>query len=126
MEVGRLKRRADFLRLARKGRRTAAKGLVLQAAPLSVDPAQPDRSGDATTIRIGFTASKKVGNAVRRNRAKRRLRALATDYLVPRAEPGNDYVLIARAATVERDFDDLTADLLHSLKRLKLLREGTV
>ncbi len=116
MEVGRLKRRADFLRLARSGRRTASQGLVLQAAPM------PPQVDETAAIRIGFTASKKVGNAVRRNRAKRRLRALVAEHLPTRAETGNDYVLIARAATVDRDFGDLTNDLLHALKRLKLLR----
>ena len=75
-------------------------------------------------MRVGFTASKKVGNAVRRNRAKRRLRVLADTVLRDRAEPGHDYVLIARAATVERDFAELRDDLHFSLKRVGLLRQG--
>lgn len=75
-------------------------------------------------MRVGFTASKKVGNAVRRNRAKRRLRAVADAVLKDRATPGHDYVLIARAATVERDYADLVDDLHFSLKRIGLLREG--
>lgn len=75
-------------------------------------------------MRVGFTASKKVGNAVRRNRAKRRLRAIADEVLTERAEPGHDYVLIARAATVERDYGALIDDLHFSLKRIGLLRQG--
>lgn len=72
------------------------------------------------TVRIGFTASKKVGGAVQRNRAKRRLRALADEVLVPHAKNGVDYVLIARAGTLDRRFDDLRIDMEKAMKRLKV------
>jgi ribonuclease P protein component len=68
---------------------------------------------------VGFTASKKVGNAVMRNRAKRRLRALAREVLAQEARPGWDYVLVARpAATVERSFAGLVEDLRLALGRV--------
>jgi ribonuclease P protein component len=72
-------------------------------------------------VRVGFTASRKVGNAVLRNRARRRLRAVAAQVLA-QAEPGNDFVLIARPATVDRDYQALVGDLVAGLKRLKLYR----
>ena len=96
----RLTRRADYLRCSKapwKARRT----LVLQVR---------DR-GDGAPPRLGITASKKVGNAVYRNRAKRRLRALARDHLAPNARTGFDYVLVARPATVDAAWDDLQGDL---------------
>ncbi|HEY9569300.1 MAG TPA: ribonuclease P protein component, partial [Thalassobaculum sp.] len=101
----RLLRRADFLRAAR-GVKAAAPGLVLQ-----VRRRAPGETGDDTGARVGFTASRKVGNAVIRNRARRRLRAVVADVLSARAEPGCDYVLIARAATADRSYDDLLRDL---------------
>jgi ribonuclease P protein component len=104
-----LKRRGDFLRVA-AGRRVAAPGLVLQAAP------QPPTAYD---VRVGFTASRKVGNAVTRNRAKRRLRAAAAEILPSRGRAGTDYVLIARAGTSERRFAALVADLEGALRRLE-------
>jgi len=113
--VGRLRKRADFLRLAR-ARRTAAGGLVLQAAPT------PEDSGDGSAMRVGFTASKKVGNAVVRNRAKRRLRALVREVLADSGTPGHDFVLIARQTTPSRPYAELRRDLLFSLKRLGLLQ----
>ncbi len=73
-------------------------------------------------IRVGYTASKKVGGAVQRNRAKRRLRALAREILAAEAAPGHDYVLIARSETVVRAYTDLKRDLRHALRRLGLLR----
>jgi ribonuclease P protein component len=67
---------------------------------------------------VGFTTSKKVGDAVNRNRARRRLRA-AVDIVFPgEAQTGRDYVVIGRAATVTRPFDLLLADLRAALKRL--------
>jgi ribonuclease P protein component len=73
---------------------------------------------------IGFTASKKVGNAVARNRAKRRLRA-AVDAVMPRHAAANrDYVLIGRQATLHRPFADLQRDLFKALDRTKSLADG--
>lgn len=73
-------------------------------------------------MRVGFTVSKKVGNAVVRNRARRRLRAVAAELLAEHARPGNDYVLIGRAGTPERPFAALRGDLLKALERTDSLR----
>lgn len=69
-------------------------------------------------IRAGFTATKKIGNAVTRNRAKRRLREAAREKLPALGRPGHDYVLIARQSTVGRGFKDLLADLETALTSL--------
>jgi ribonuclease P protein component len=106
----RLKTRGDFLRVAAKRARAVRAGLILQAAP------QPD-DGNAPP-RVGFTASKRVGNAVARNRAKRRLRAVAASVLPLHGRPGTDYVLIARAGTGERVYAELLADLDGALRQL--------
>jgi ribonuclease P protein component len=112
-QVGRLTRRADFLKVAESRRRFAAPGLVLQAAP-----------AESCSLRVGFTASRKVGGAVVRNRVKRRLRALALELLPAHAKPGHDYVLVGRVAGVARQFDDLRRDLETALRRLDLWREA--
>jgi ribonuclease P protein component len=108
-----LRRRREFLHVASKGDRRASPGLVLQACPRE----------DASDIGLGLTASKKVGNAVARNRARRRLRSLARELLPVCATPGYDYVLIARGATVTRPYARLREDLKGALRRLKLLRQ---
>ena len=109
--LGRLTRRPEFLRVARGRRKAVAPGLVLQAAPTP-----PETQGPAP--RIGFTASKKVGNAVARNRARRRLRAAANDVIGARGGEAMDYVVIARAATLERGYADLLDDLRSTLSRI--------
>jgi ribonuclease P protein component len=118
--VGRLRRRADFLRVAAARRKWAAPGLILQAAPQP----QPKSDGPSEAeIRVGFTASRKVGNAVKRNRARRRLKALVAEMIATGANPGLDLVLIARPATVDRPFDELRRDLQQSLQRTKAARQ---
>lgn len=108
--LSRLKTRADFLRVAAARARAVRPGLILQAAP------QP--ANVVETPRVGFTASKRVGNAVVRNRAKRRLRAAAASVLPLHGRPDTDYVLIARAGTGERVYAELLADLEGALRQL--------
>jgi ribonuclease P protein component len=122
--IGRLKRRAEFLQVAAANRKWVAPGLILQVRR---QPSPESSSEQAAPIarlepvRVGFTASRKVGNSVKRNRARRRLRAVAATVL-PHAEPGMDFVLIARPATLDRDYQALVGDLVAGLKRLKLYR----
>lgn len=103
-----LRKRSDFL-AANTGRRAPMPGFVLLGR---------DR-GDSRPPRVGFTCSKKVGDAVRRNRAKRRLRALAREVLAPRGRMGWDYVLIGRRdATVTLPYGDLAEQLGRALDRV--------
>ena len=104
-----MKNRADFL-CAQKGQRRNAPGLILEACASPVAVLQPRHA------RVGFTASRKVGGAVERNRAKRRLRAAAAAALPLSGREGHDYVLVARTATLSRPFIELTRDLENALK----------
>jgi ribonuclease P protein component len=115
--VERLKRRVDFLRVAGARRKWAMPGLVLQAR-------RRDDQGGAS--RVGFTASRKVGGAVARNRAKRRLRAAADRVIPAHGKSGYDFVLIARAGTAGRPFPALLKDLEAAMKRVGAWRDGPV
>ena len=112
--IERLKVRSDFLRVAATRRRWATPGLVLQVAET------PRELADRDVIRVGFTASKKVGDAVTRNRARRRLREAVRRVMPAHATPGRDFVIIARAHTVRRPFADLVTDLESALKKLNV------
>ena len=107
----RLKRRADFLRVADGRRKWVTPGLILQMLP------RPS-ADDAGAIRVGFTATRKIGNAVARNRARRRLRAAAASVMARHAAAGFDYVLIARGDTPRRPYAALIGDLEAALRRL--------
>ena len=103
-----LKKRADFLRAARTVRHVCG-AITLESCATPADEATPG-------LRVGFTASKKIGNAVARNRAKRRLRAAARELLPLLGRSGHDYVLVARGTTVARPFQALLADITSALK----------
>lgn len=106
-----LRNRADFLAAAR-ARRQGTKSMMVQARKRRDDET-------ATGMRVGYTCSKKVGNAVARNRAKRRLREAARSVLPDHGKSGFDYVLIGRAeVTDKRPFESLKGDLIYALSKL--------
>ena len=107
--MDRLKNRADFLRAARGIRRVQG-GVTLETCATPAEAAKPE------TLRVGFTASRKIGNAVTRNRAKRRLRAAAAELLPLLGRAGHDYVLVARGTTVSQPFAVLLSDIGGALK----------
>jgi ribonuclease P protein component len=110
-----MSKRADFL-LAAQARRQSTAGFLLQARK---------RADDDTAARIGYTCSKKVGNAVARNRAKRRLREIARLVLGIKAQPGWDYVLVGRPqVTATRDFVELQEDLASALEKVHGAKGG--
>jgi len=106
----RLKRRAEFLRTAAAGRKVATPGLVLQA--LGRDDGGP--------AKLGFTVTKKIGNAVVRNRTRRRLKEAARLVLAEGGLAGVDLVLVGREATRKRPFAALQEDLRRALARAGL------
>ena len=118
VRIARLKRRAEFLRVAGARRKKVTPGLILQAAE---SPAAQRAEGG---FRVGFTASRRVGGAVVRNRARRRLRAAVAKAMPGRARPGHDYVVIARKETLRRRFADLVGDLETALDTVLAPRAG--
>lgn len=103
-----IKKRSDFL-AANRGKRYATPGFVLLVH---------DRRDDDPTKRLGITITKKVGNAVIRNRMRRRFRELARELLAEHGKAGADHVLIGRDAGIERDFGVLRAEMVKALKKL--------
>lgn len=114
--IGRLKRRAEFLAAAAANRKWVAPSFVLQAH-------QAEYTSDKPELRLGFTASRKVGNSVLRNRARRRLKAVAAEVLREAilAIDKIDLVLIARPTTVDCDYSILKKDLQRGLKKLGVI-----
>ena len=105
MKIDRLLRRPQFLAAA-KGVSQARGAVVVQ---------QLDRADGDPTVRLGFTATRKIGGAVVRNRAKRRLRAAAQAILPQLGKPGFDYVLIARNGAPTRAWPRLLDDVKTAL-----------
>jgi ribonuclease P protein component len=106
---GRIRARRDFL-AANQGRRVACAGFVLLVRP---------RADADAAMRAGFTVTKRIGNAVTRNRLKRRLREVARHVLPGHGVPGADHVLIGRDAGLARAFALLCTDLEQALARAR-------
>ena len=126
--VGRLKTRPQFLKVAAARRKCVTPGLVLQAARRPRGNDRPASfavervASEEPEVRVGFTVTKKVGNAVVRNRVKRRLRAAAAEVFPRRGRSGTDYVVIGRLGTLSRPYEALCADLEQAIAKLD--REG--
>lgn len=107
--VNSLKASSDFQRVSRLGKKCVFPVFTMLALR---------REGEEASFRLGLTVSRKVGNAVARNRAKRRLRAVARQCLAPEKRGGFDIVLIGRASAAERDFSLMQQDFLQGLEKL--------
>ena len=103
--AGRIKKRRDFLRAASRGKRAARPGLVIQA--LATEPG---------SLRLGFTVTKKVGNAVVRNRVRRRLREAMRLVAALHAKPGHDYVIVGREDVLAAPFGQLADELSRRIR----------
>ena len=110
----RLKERKDFLAAA-KGRKAGSGTLSLQGRRRR---GHESDKADPSSIRIGFTCSKRVGNAVARNRARRRLKAAAAEIAPALAATGCDYVLIGRPQTIDCSFGRLKADMRRAFQQV--------
>ena len=109
----RLKQRADFLAAA-SGIKVSAPAFLLQAR----------KRADDGPVRFGFTVSKKVGNAVERNRVRRRLREMVRLSAGKRTRSGHDYVLVGRRAALKVPFERMTKDFDVALRRVHAGRNG--
>ena len=118
----RLKTRPEFLRVAAAQRKWITPGMIVQARrrrAATEDPAARACGDEAGDVRFGLTVSRKVGKAVTRNRARRRLRAVAEEVLPRAGRPDTDYVLIGRKGTIKRPFQLLVRDLEWALTKLE-------
>ncbi len=116
MALGRLRKRAEFLAVAATNRKWVTPGIIVQSR--DAEPASP-----GANLRLGFTVSRKVGNAVKRNRARRRLREAAREVLGEHEDKPLDLVLIGRAGTLTRSYDELRGDLHFACKGLGIIRK---
>jgi ribonuclease P protein component len=111
MKIATLKRRVEFQRV-RGGARWSATAFLMESRPRPSDEA-------ISGARFGFTATKKLGNAVARNRIRRRLREALRRQAVEQFRPDSDYVVIARSAARDQPFEALVADMAAALTRIR-------
>lgn len=117
--VERMVKRSQYLRVARARKYIVSKGLILQ-----FEIKDPNEGGNKH--RVGFTASKKVGTAVVRNRARRRLKSVVNDVLTSSEERPLDLVLIGRVSALKRSYDELLGDFRFALKSARTRQEKII
>lgn len=118
--IGFIKKRKDYLAVAAYGKKWVTPSFILQARPWKEGEAWGDSKD--VPIRLGITASKKTGNAVKRSRIRRRLRALGRDFLPQNCKGNFDIVIIARYTIWDKGYKDIQQDLLKALTKLDLLQ----
>ncbi|MDE1153920.1 MAG: ribonuclease P protein component [Micavibrio sp.] len=106
-----LKASPEFQRISRQGKKWVCPAFIMLVLPLD----------DTAPFRLGLTVSRKVGNAVVRNRAKRRLREMVRLFIQARAPKGFDVILISKTAAASIDFDKMSQDFIKGLTHLKVL-----
>lgn len=110
-----LKKRGEFLRVASARRKFVTPSLILQARPHDESDTE-----DLAPIRVGFTVSRRVGNAVVRNRVRRRLRAAAEEIMPEFADANSDFVIIGRPAAQSQEYNSLTGHLKSALTKYEM------
>ncbi len=113
-DIGRITGRPDYLAVAATGRKWVTPSFILQASP----PTNVSNGEDAQPARVGFTVSKKVGNAVKRSRARRRLKEAASASFPDKAPASWDFVIIGRASAVDYPFAKMSSDMRWALAKL--------
>ncbi len=108
-----IKNRRDFVAATNNGKRFAVGSFALQ-----MRKRPPDHPVETSLARIGFTVTKKMGNAVKRNRIKRRLREAARLEALPHMLPGHDYVIVARQKALDCDFSELKRDMAFAFSKI--------
>ncbi len=117
MRLARLTQRKEFLAAAEHGRRFRSSAFMAQVRDAAPD--EPRKGGEPVALRLGLTASRKTGNAVKRNRIRRRLREAAKQALASQAERPCDLVIVARSEVLTARFRTLVADLSIAIERAK-------
>ena len=113
--VGRLKNRSEFIHVTTNGKKWVTHGFILVASTQR-GKSEPNLE---YLPRVGFTATKKIGNSVVRNKAKRILRALSQEVLTSSNTPAWDYVIIARKTLTTSNYEDLKKDFRWAIKKLE-------
>ena len=113
--VGRLKKRSEFINVTANGKKWVTNGFIL-VANAQREKSKPDLE---YLPRVGFTATKKIGNSVVRNKAKRILRAISQEVLTSSNTPAWDYVIIARKTLTTSNYEDLKKDFRWAIKKLE-------
>lgn len=124
MRLARLTQRKQFLAAADQGRRFRSSAFTVQVLDAPVREAGGSDAREPDGLRLGLTASRKVGNAVKRNRIRRRLRVAAAEALADQAGRPCDVVIVARAETLTADFRTLVSELSVAIERARPQGQG--